>query len=165
MADTSAQHSAEEWVVSHFLPRHFKGISFRGRKLTVKWGGQFAFDAVSDDGKIVGLISTSASRTASGKAAIAKYQKLKADALYLLNVIGAKQLFMIFTEESMLSHFEKERQSGRFPPEIALLHASLPEKIHVHVLGARRAASIETSPKGKRKGSNQRLQRTGCARR
>ena len=49
----------------------------------------FSFDAVNDDGKIVGLISTSGAHTASGKAAIAKYQELKADALYLLHVVGA----------------------------------------------------------------------------
>ena len=107
MADTTAQHAAEQWVVSEFLARHFPGVKFVGRKLTLKWGGLFAFDAVSGDGKIVGLISTSAARTAGGKAAIAKFQKLKADALYLLHVVGAERLVMIFTEESMLRHFEK----------------------------------------------------------
>lgn len=145
MADTSAQHSAEKWVVTHFLPEHFEGTSFSGRKLTLKWGGQFAFDAVSQDGKIVGLVSTSAARTAGGKAAIAKFQKLKADALYLLNVNGAEQLLMIFTEDSMLKHFEKEQKSGRFPPEIAFLLAPLPEDIHACVLAARHIASAETS--------------------
>lgn len=148
MADTSAQHIAEEWVVSHFLSEHFEGKLFSGRKLTLKWGGQFAFDAVSEDGKIVGLISTSAARTAGGKAAIAKFQKLKADALYLLNVNGAGQLLMIFTEESMLKHFEKEKKSGRFPPEIQFLLAPLPEEIRAQVLAARDVASAETSPKG-----------------
>ncbi len=146
MADTSAQHRAEEWVVSQFLPKHFKAHTFVGRKLTLKWGGEFAFDAVSEDGKIVGLVSTGASRTETGRPAIGKYLKLKADALYLLNVKGAMQLFMVFTEESMLKHFEKERQAGRFPPQIDLLYARLPASIHTHVLRARRAASVEVSP-------------------
>lgn len=147
MADTSAQHVAEEWVVSQFLPMQFDGEAFAGRKLPLKWGGQFAFDAVSKDGKIVGLISTSAARTAGGKAATAKFQKLKADAFYLLHVIGAKRLALIFTEESMFLHFEKERKSGRFPPEIEFVFAPLPELIHAKVLAARHAASVVTSPR------------------
>ncbi len=146
MANTSAQHSAEKWIVSHFLPAQFKGISFSVRKLTLKWGGQFAFDAVSEDGKIVGLISTSAAHTASGKAAIAKFHKLKADALYLLNVNGADQLLMVFTEDSMFNHFERQKKSGRFPPEINFLLASLPEDIDALVHAARLIASTETSP-------------------
>jgi hypothetical protein len=148
MADTSAQHNAEKWVAAHFFPERLKGTSFSGRKLTLKWGGQFAFDAVSEDGKIVGLISTSAALTVSGKAAMAKFQKLKADALYLLNVIGAEQLLMIFTEDSMSKHFEKEKKSGRFPPEIIFMHALLPEEIHALVLASRQIASAETSPQG-----------------
>jgi len=147
MADTNAQHIAEQWVVSEFLPNHFSGLKFVGRKLSLKWGGLFAFDAVSEDGKIVGLVSTSAARTAGGKAAIAKFQKLKADALYLLHVVGAEHLVMIFTEESMLKHFEKEKKSGRFPPEIEFVHAQLPEHIHAQVLAARHLASAETSPR------------------
>lgn len=153
MADTSAQHAAEEWVVSYFLPDHFRGRSFAARQLLLKWGGQFAFDAVSDDGTVVGCVSTSESRTASGRSAIGKYQKLKADALYLLHVLGARQIFLVFTEDSMWNHFRKEQQSGRFPPEIELLYVSLPENIHNHVLEARRVASGETTPIAKRTGS------------
>ena len=147
MADTSAQHIAEQWVVSEFLPSYFSGVKFVGRKLSLKWGGQFAFDAVSEDGMIVGLVSTSAARTAGGRAAIAKLQKLKADALYLLHVVGAEHFAMIFTEESMGKHFEKEKKSGRFPPEIEFVHAPLPEYIHAQVLAARHLASTETSPR------------------
>jgi hypothetical protein len=152
MANTSAQLAAERWIVTHYLPKHFEGLVFNGRKLKVKWGGKFAFDAVSSDGAIVGLISTSAARTASGKAATAKYQKLKADALYLLNVVGAKRLFMVFTEKSMQAYFEKEMKAGRFPSEIERLHTVLPKEIHEEVIEARRIASAETTPinKGKK---------------
>lgn len=152
MADTSAQQIAEQWVVAEFLRNHFSGVKFVGRKLLLKWGGLFAFDAVSEDGKIVGLVSTSATRTAGGKAAIAKFQKLKADALYLLHAVGTERLIMIFTEESMLRHFEKEKKSGRFPPEVEFIHAPLPEYIHARVLAARHVASAETSPRGATRG-------------
>ena len=154
MANTPAQLDAERWIVSNFLPQNFDGLAFEGKKLKVKWGGEFAFDAVSFDGTIVGLISTSAAHTASGKSAIAKFQKLKADALYLLNVTGARRLFMVFTERTMLTHVEKEKLSGRFPPEIEFLHVTLPEEIHVRVIEAGRIASAETTPiQNRKKGS------------
>ncbi len=67
--------------------------------MKLKWGGYFTFDAVNTDGTIVGSVSTSSAQTATGKASIAKYQKLKADALYLLHVEGASRCLMIFTEK------------------------------------------------------------------
>lgn len=147
MADTSAHRIAEEWVTSHFLKEKFRGTDFSGRKLTLKWGGQFAFDAVSKDGKIVALVSASPARTANGNVAAGPVRKLKADALYLLHVVGAERLLLIFTEDSLLKTFEKERDSGRFPPEIELLAAPLPKEIQSQVLAARRLASLETSPR------------------
>ena len=86
MADTSVQHKAEAWVIEHGLPKLFPANSFAGKKLKLTWGGSFAFDAVSNDGTIVAAISTSAARTATGKLATAKFQKLKTDALYLLHL-------------------------------------------------------------------------------
>lgn len=151
MANTSAQLAAEKWIASHELPARFDGLAFEAKKLKLKWGGDFAFDAVSSDGEIVALISTSSARTASGKSATAKFQKLKADALYLLNAVGATQLLMIFTEETMQVHFEKERKAGRFPPEIEFLHVNLPDEIRTRVLEARRIASAETTPINKGK--------------
>ncbi|MDZ4348196.1 MAG: hypothetical protein U1A22_01495 [Xanthomonadaceae bacterium] len=60
----------------HFLPQRFKGIGFKEEKVPLVWGGKFAFDAVSDDKSIIGLVSTSAAKTSGGKQATAKIQKL-----------------------------------------------------------------------------------------
>ncbi|MCA8088986.1 MULTISPECIES: hypothetical protein [Burkholderia cepacia complex] len=146
MADTSVQHDAEAWVVEHGLPTIFPGMTFRGVKLPLKWGGQFNFDAVSLDGSVVGSISTSARTTASGNLATAKFQKLKTDALYLLNLQNPARMVMVFTEQSMHEHFCKEKNVGRFPPDIDLHHVSLPYELHQRVLEARARASKETSP-------------------
>ncbi len=113
-------------------------------KLT--WGGLFAFDAVSNDESIVVAISTSAARTATGKLATAKYQKLKTDALYLLHLEEKARCLMVFTEESMHEYFKKAVVAGRFPPSIELLHISLPVDLHAQVLASRKVASDETSP-------------------
>lgn len=87
MADTSAQKGAELWIVRHFLPEQFEGLAFEEQKVPLVWGGSFAFDAVSADRAIIGLVSTSSAITSGGKLAIAKVQKLKCDTLYLAQAL------------------------------------------------------------------------------
>lgn len=146
MADTSVHHDAEAWVIEHGLPRLFAGVSFSGKKLKLTWGGYFAFDAVSQDQSMVVAVSTSSARTATGKLATAKFQKLKTDALYLLHLEAEARRIMVFTEESMLEYFKKAVTVGRFPPTIELLHIPLPADLHAKVLASREVASKETSP-------------------
>lgn len=147
MADTRIQHDAEEWIIDNGLVLHFPCNTFHGKKLELIWGGFFNFDAVSQDDKIVCSISTSSARTASGNLATAKIQKLKTDALYLLNIKKTAKLAMVFTESNMRDHFSKEVNNGRFPSEIELLHIQLPHHLHEKVLESRMAASKETSPR------------------
>ena len=147
MADSRVQRQiVESWAIDKWLPNQFNRTKFCEKSLPLIWGGQFKFDAVSADNKTIGLISTSAAFTASRKKGYAKFHKIKADALYLLNVVGAKKLFMVFTEDSMFSHFEKEKKSKRFPPEIEFLYVKLPPEIQRMVEKARSVASAETSP-------------------
>jgi hypothetical protein len=146
MADTSIQHEAEYWVVTQGLPALFPGLTFAGRRMKLAWGGVFAFDAVSQDESIVVAISTSAARTASGKLATAKFQKLKTDALYLLHLEAPVRHLMVFTEQSMHEYFKVATAAGRFPPGIELLHIPLPADLQARVLAAREVASRETSP-------------------
>ena len=155
MADTSAQKKAELWIVKHFLPELFGGVEFEEQKISLVWGGSFAFDAVSCDKSIIGLVSTSAARTSGGKLATAKIQKLKCDTLYLTNVACVCRKLLIFSENSMLKQFQKEVVSGRFPKEIELLHAELPEEIYSQVLAARVEAQREVSPNGSNKAPKQ----------
>ena len=146
MADTRAQKRGELWVLENFLPSRY-GLPFSGRKVLLAWGGKFEFDAVSADGSIIGNVSTSSARTATGKQATAKFQKIKCDTLYLLHARGAKQRLLIFTESDMLEYFEKEVRNGRFPKGVKLLHAALPESFQREVESARKVASDETSPR------------------
>jgi hypothetical protein len=59
---------------------------------------------------------TSARLTASGRNAIGKSHKIRADALYLLHACGAEHRVLAFTDPGMLGRFERERYHGRFPP-------------------------------------------------
>ena len=146
MADTSINHEAERWIVGTGLSAYFPDTKFTPVKLKLTWGGVFAFDAVSEDGKIVVAISTSAARTATGKLATAKYQKLKTDALYLLHLASAARTIMVFTEACMQAYFSKAAASGRFPTTIELLHIALPPELQERVIATRVLASRETSP-------------------
>lgn len=150
MANTNIQGRVERWVVQYELSRAFEGRTFAKQRLALTWGGEFEFDAVSTDGEIVACISTSCCRTASGRNAIGKFHKLKADALYLLHTVGAPRRVMVFTDAGMLAHFERERSRGRFPPasEIALVMVSLPDELASELREATRLASFEVSPRG-----------------
>lgn len=150
MADTRPQHAAETWVVGQFLSRKFGGQTFKGQRMGLVWGGEFAFDAVSADKSIVACISTSAVRTATNRFATAKVLKLKCDCLYLLHVSGDKHLVMVFTEASMHEHLRNEQRKGRFPPNVELLHAPLPAGLQQRVAEARQVASMEVSPNAQR---------------
>lgn len=146
MADTSINHAAERWIVETGLSLHWPGKTFAPKKMKLTWGGVFAFDAVSENGGIVAAVSTSAARTATGKLATAKYQKLKTDALYLLHLEVEARKVMVFTEPCMHEYFVKAAKSGRFPPNIELLHISLPKSLQAQVIETRVIASLETSP-------------------
>ena len=101
MADTSINLEAERWVVENGLLSYLPGKKFAKKKIDLTWGGKFEFDAVSEDGDIVAVVSTSAARTAAGKSAIGKYQKIKTDALYLLHIKNEARRVMVFTEPCM----------------------------------------------------------------
>jgi hypothetical protein len=146
MADTSINHKAERWVVETGLPLHWPSKKFVPKKLKLTWGGVFAFDAVSTDEEIVVSVSTSAGRTATGKLATAKFQKLKTDALYLLHLEAEARRVMVFTEPCMHEYFVKAAKAGRFPPNIELLYIALPASLQAQVLATRVLASLETSP-------------------
>jgi len=146
MADTAINHGAERWIVEVGLATHYPGRKFAPKKMKLTWGGVFAFDAVSEDDGIVVSVSTSAARTATGKLATAKYQKLKTDALYLLHLEVPARRVMVFTESCMQEYFFKAAKAGRFPSNIELHHVALPADLQQEVVVTRIRASLETSP-------------------
>ncbi len=146
MADTRTQLGIELWIVRRFLPKKY-GQLFEKKQLQLLWGGKFQFDAVSDDTKIALCISTSQARTAGGKYAIGKYNKIKADALYLLAAVGVSRRILAFTDLGMVHHFEKEQQRGRFPLDIELLPIDLPKALRSRLQFSVITASNEVRPR------------------
>ena len=148
MADTSVHGKVERWIVANELPR-LCGEQFSKGRVPLTWGGVFECDAVSSDSGTVACISTSCCRTATGRQAIGKFHKLRADALYLLHTSGTRRRILTFTDPGMLEHFEKERTRGRFPPQsaIELLLVDLPRDLAEELRVATSVASSEVSPR------------------
>jgi hypothetical protein len=145
MADTRAQRQAAEWVISEWLPKQF-GVSFRTEPVRLRPGGDYRFDAVSEDGAIVVAISTSAAKTSSGKAAVGKMNKIRAD-MFFLSMTSARYKVMVLTEEDMFGRCIAEKENGRIPDEIQLTMATLPAALADDIRVARELASAEVSPR------------------
>lgn len=148
MADTTVQRKAETWVVREELPKIY-GQPFSKEAVKLAWGGSFEFDAVSADRKTVACVSTSCSRTASGGLAYGKLNKIRADALYLLNAQGVERRLLVFTDKDMTKYFDQQRTRGRFPPDslIEMLFIQLPDSLAAELNQARQVASAEVSPR------------------
>lgn len=144
MADTRIQLEIERWIRTQWLPVKY-GQQFQPKGLTLRCGGTFQFDAVSDDGSIVASISTSSGTTQTGKYPSAKVQKLRADMLFLLLTTASKRL-IVLTEKDMLDLCRKEQNIGRVPEEIEFEQAEIPEQLRKVLLESRRIASREVTP-------------------
>jgi hypothetical protein len=147
VTDSKTQLKVEKWVRDSWLPQRY-GVAFNEGSLELTWGGKFQFDAIGAAGRIVGLISTSAERTAGSNLAVGKIKKIQADTLYLLNARGASQRLLIFTEHCMHRRFCDDQQKRfRFPPTIELLHVEdLPADLRDKLSVARQTAVEEVSP-------------------
>jgi hypothetical protein len=142
MANTTAMNRAEAYIRS----RHF-GPKYEPRKLRLTWGGEFAFDAVSPDGKTAAVISTSAARTASGRVATGKIIKILKDVLYLMAARGVRRRVLLFTELSMFREFQRMQAVGRLPLELELQRFALNRHHRQRVRDARAIASDEVAPR------------------
>jgi hypothetical protein len=141
VADTRIQIEVEDWVRRSWMLSHF-GMRFSRERMSLRSGGVFDFDAVSDDHSIVATISTSGPKTAAGKNAVGKMLKLRSDMLFL-TMVDAKRRMIILTEREMRDQCEKEAAGGRVPPEIEFACAIIPDELRVRLVAARLKASEE----------------------
>ncbi len=145
MANTRVQSEVEEWVRSNWMPEHL-GIESSRRDMVLASGGKCSFDAVSVDGKVVAMISTSNAQTASGKRAVAKLIKIRAD-IYFLLLVNAVRRLVILTEFDMFELCKKEQaELGRVPLAIEFRHAQLSEGLKKQLEASKQIASREVTP-------------------
>ena len=146
MANTAVQHEVETWIRKKWLEPRF-GREFKKKNVRLEPGGKFEFDAVSDDGKIVANISTSASKTAGGNPGIGKINKVRSD-IYFLLLSTADRTLMLLTERDMCEWWLRERDNGRVPVCIEFRHVEIPVRLNEKLETSRRKASKEVRPQG-----------------
>jgi hypothetical protein len=128
-----------------FLPKTY-GQSFRQKNLGLQSRGQTKFDAVSDDGEIVAMISTSSGTGSNGKVDTEALMKVRSDALKILWLehTPAKR-FIILTDPSMIRVIRQEIRKGHFPKEMELLRVKLPAALAARIEESEKNASGEVS--------------------
>lgn len=125
---TIATKDVENWIRNEFLPQKYHQ-KFSKRKLGVQSGAEIEFDAVSEDGTIICIISTSPVKTADGQFDTGALAKVREKALWTIS-LNEKPENIVFacTDKSMLELVKKEKDNGRFPKQIKTLLVKLPEK-------------------------------------
>jgi hypothetical protein len=144
MTRSDVQLKIEIWIRQTWLPKVY-GQAFQPEPLRLISGGNFNFDAVSEDDTIIVNISTSSAKTARGKHAAGTIQKIRADVLFLMMTLAEKRL-IVLTEKDMFDYWEAEKVSGRVPLEIEFVHAPLPDDLADQLKEAKQVASQEVSP-------------------
>lgn len=144
MANTRCQNECEAWVRDQWLPREF-GHVFRERNVPLSSGGQFKFDAVSEDGSIVVSISTSRTMTSGGKRGAGKLAKLRGDMLFHTLALPARHV-MVLTEPCMHDACLAEKARGRVPGHLEFRRAVLPSELAEKLAASRDRSSIEVRP-------------------
>ena len=145
MTNTKAQTEADQWIREVFLPKTY-GQSFRQKNLGLQSRGQTKFDAVSNDGEIVTMISTSSGMGSNGKVDTEALMKVRSDALKILWLehTPAKR-FIILTDPSMIRIIREEIKKGHFPKEMELLRVKLPVALAARIEESEKNASGEVS--------------------
>jgi hypothetical protein len=146
MASSHTQAKCEAWIVETWLPQRF-GQRFSKKKLKMQGRGRFEFDAASEDGAIVGNISTATAHTHRGKVAAGKKSKIRADCL-MLSLVDAKTKLLLLTESCMVDLATDELKQGRLPLDISILHVELPDELKQALILARAIASEEVQGSG-----------------
>jgi hypothetical protein len=129
MANTSkATKDVEDWIRNEFLPKKYHQ-AFAKRKLGVQSGAEIEFDAVSEDGTIVCIISTSPVKTADGQFDTGVLANVREKALWTISLNEKPEtIVFVCTDKSMLELVKKEKDNGRFPKQIKMLLVKLQEK-------------------------------------
>ena len=144
MASSRVQMKVEKFIRDNVLPAKY-GRLFFAKTLKLKPGGQFCFDAVSEDGTIVANISTSSRFSPSGKGPGGKLQKLRADMLFLL-MTEAKHRLIVLTEKDMFELCKTEENAGRTPVEIEFILVDIPGDLREELRKSKKVASDEVTP-------------------
>ncbi|XXF79757.1 hypothetical protein P2318_08350 [Myxococcaceae bacterium GXIMD 01537] len=129
---------AEEWVRENGFPAQFPGRAFFKKRLPLRDGGTFEFDAVADDESVIGLVSTSTWKTVTGNANTGAIRKIRADLLRFTQLPSLSSTMVLgFTELATAEGFLREKNRGKISSRVEIIHFPLPEDIQILVEAGR----------------------------
>ncbi len=124
-----AAKDIENWIRNEFLSKKY-GQAFTKRKLGVQSGAQIEFDAVSEEGNILCIISTSPGKTADGKPDADVLAKVREKLLWAVSLNEKPEtIAFVYTEKSMGELIRQEKENGRFPKQIKTVLVKLPAEL------------------------------------
>jgi hypothetical protein len=142
---TTATKDIENWIRNEFLQEKYHQV-FSKRKLGVQSGAQIEFDAVSEEGNIVCIISTSIGKTADGKPDADVLGKIREKALWAISLNEKPETIMFaFTDKSMVELIKQEKENGRFPKHIKTLLVKLPSDLEKKLADMKKKAVKEVT--------------------
>lgn len=144
MGNSRVQTAVEDWVRRTWMQEKF-GQRFVRERLALDAGGEFEFDAVNLDNRIAASISASGGVTASGKKALPKLHKIRADCLFLLMADLDRRL-IICADSQLHDLCLEEISKGRMPRGVEFLHAELPPDLMERLKHARADQADEVTP-------------------
>ena len=135
MADTVFLKTRIETHVREWLGSRFPSHDFQGRRIALRSGYRFNFDAVSEDESVVAAILSNRPRTRTGRVNTGAVRKALLDMCYLLAVPGNPTRLMVFTDskfrEDMVGHARRLGDGGvlmefcPLPPDLARLREAV----------------------------------------
>jgi len=118
-----------KWLREVYLPKKYQQ-SFHEKSLELQNKARIKFDAVSEDGEIVAVISTRTGYDSGGTKNEDDLQKTRSDALHFLILdYIPKERLMIFSEQSMIDLVKDEKKRDRFPTALKIIKVKLPPEL------------------------------------
>ena len=118
----------ENWIRNEFLLKKYNQ-AFAKRKLAVQSGGEMEYDAVSEDGKIVCILSTSRGMTAEGKPDADVLSNIREKILWTVSLNEKPEIIaFVYTEKSMGELLKQEKERGRLPKQMKMVQAKMPAR-------------------------------------
>ena len=129
MNNSNTHAEAEKWIREVGLPKQFNQ-KFLQKSLMLKSGGDYKFNAVSEDDNIIAVISTLPGEMPNGKIEEANLQKIRSEIYWVLMIEQRfEKILLVLTEQSMVNLIKKEKKKDRFPKEIEIIKVKLPKEI------------------------------------
>ena len=128
MSDTTQIKKIIEPYVRKWLASEFPGHEFKEASVSLKWGRNHKFDAVSEDGSIVVAILSNGAKTRGGKENTGGVRKAESDLLRFHGIDDETTKIMVFTDAAFLDLINR-RTAGLGIEGLRRIHCKLPEDL------------------------------------